>query len=67
MFLYDLDPSNAVESLRFVRFWPEFKFLVVACVIRDSFPRFKNISVKRPALFPGDRLLLHRPSVKKGG
>ena len=36
IFVCDLDSSNAMESLRFVSFWPEFKFLVVACVIRDS-------------------------------
>ena len=36
IFVCDLDPSNAVESLRFVRFWLEPEFMVVACVILDS-------------------------------
>ena len=45
IFVCDLDPSNAKESLRFVSFWPEFKFLVVVHVIRDS-RRFRELEVE---------------------
>ena len=36
MFVCDIDPSNAVESLRFVRFWLVPEFMVVVRLIRDS-------------------------------
>ena len=45
IFVCDLDPSNVGKSLRFVSFWPEFMFLVVVCVIRDSL-RFSGLEVE---------------------
>ena len=45
IFVCDLDPSNTRESLRFVSFWPEFEFLVVVRVIRDS-RRFNGLEVE---------------------
>ena len=36
IFVCDLDPSNAVESLRFMCFLLEPEFMVVVRVIRDS-------------------------------
>ena len=45
IFVCDLDPSNAVESLRFVRFWLVLEFMVVVRVIRDS-RRFSGLEVE---------------------
>ena len=45
IFVCDLDPSNAGKHLRFVSFWPEFKFLVDVRVIRVS-QRFSELEVE---------------------